>query len=99
LDREEVETFFDDLTKSSKDKLEKEADKLAAETLIPDKDWKSARLTKRSSPENVLTFAEKLRISPAIAAGRIRYESNDYTVLKQLISAGKLRGMFGVQAE
>jgi HTH-type transcriptional regulator/antitoxin HigA len=100
LDKDGVEAFFDDLTEGSKkDKCEKEADKLASEALIPEAEWKAAKLTKKSSPVAVLAFAQALRISPAIPAGRVRYESKSYTVFKSLIGSGKLRPMFGVQAD
>ncbi|MCY2945329.1 MAG: ImmA/IrrE family metallo-endopeptidase [Planctomycetota bacterium] len=98
LDKGEVEAFFDDLTEDAKkDKFEKEADKLAADALIPETDWKVARLTKKSPPWSVVDFAKKLRISPAIPAGRVRYESKSYTIFKPLIGSGKLRPMFGVR--
>jgi HTH-type transcriptional regulator / antitoxin HigA len=94
----EVDAFFDDLTDDGKkDKCEKEADELASEVLIPGSDWKTARLRKNSPTVSVITFAEKQRISPAIPAGRVRYESKDYKVFKSLIGAGKLRPMFGLQ--
>ncbi|HEY5953775.1 MAG TPA: ImmA/IrrE family metallo-endopeptidase [Terrimicrobiaceae bacterium] len=94
----DVDAFFDDLTDDGKkDKGEKEADKLASESLIPESEWKAARLKKNSPTGNVVAFAEKLRISPAIPAGRARYESKDYKVFKPLIGAGKLRPMFGLQ--
>jgi HTH-type transcriptional regulator/antitoxin HigA len=98
LDKDGVEAFFDDLTEGSKkDKCEKEADKLATEALIPEAEWKAAKLTKKSPPAAVLAFAQSLRISPAIPAGRVRYECKSYTVFKPLISTGKLRPMFGIQ--
>jgi HTH-type transcriptional regulator/antitoxin HigA len=94
----DVDTFFDDLTdQGTKDKCEKEADKLASESLIPERDWKAAGLRKNSPTVSVVAFAENHRISPAIPAGRVRYESKDYKVFKSLIGAGKLRPMFGVQ--
>ena len=95
LDTDEVDAFFDDLMQAGKDAREKEADKFAAEALILASTWKSARLNKKSDLASVVAFAEKLRISPAIPAGRIRFEAKDYTVLKQLLGAGKLRPMFG----
>ncbi len=95
LDTDEVDAFFDDLMQAGKDACEKEADKFAAEALILASTWKSARLNKKSDLASVVAFAEKLRISPAIPAGRIRFEAKDYTVLKQLLGAGKLRPMFG----
>ena len=53
--------------------------------------------TKKSPPGAVLAFAQSLRISPAIPAGRVRYECKSYTVFKPLIGTGKLRPMFGIQ--
>jgi HTH-type transcriptional regulator / antitoxin HigA len=96
LERDEIEAFFDDLTADGKDSCEKEADRLASEALIPEKEWKAARLSKSAHSTNIVAFAEKLRISPAIPAGRIRFETDDYTRFKQLIGAGKLRPMFGI---
>ena len=97
LDKNAVEAFFDDLTEGGKDKCEKEADKLASEALIPASAWKTMRLTKKSRSASVVAFAEKLRISPAIPAGRIRFETKDYTVFKHLIGTGKVRVMFGIK--
>jgi HTH-type transcriptional regulator/antitoxin HigA len=97
LDTDDVDAFFDDLTQEGRDAREKEADKFAAEALIPSSAWKPARLNKKSDLASVVAFAEKLRISPSIPAGRIRFETKDYTVLKQLLGAGKLRPMFGVK--
>ena len=95
LDKDNVEAFFDDLTEGGKkDKYEREADKLASETLIPENEWKSVRLSTKSLPKTVMAFAEKLRISPAIPAGRIRFEKKDYSVFKQLVGTGKVRSMF-----
>lgn len=96
LEMDEVEVFFDDLMERGKDKCEKEADRLASESLIPEKAWKAARLFKKDHPAHIVAFAEKLRISPAIPAGRIRFETRDYTTFKQLIGAGKVRPMFGI---
>ena len=98
LDKDGLEAFFDDLTEGSKnDRCEKEADKRAAEALIPEAEWKAANLSKKSTPGAVLAFAQSLRISPAIPAGRVRYECKSYTVFKPLIGTGKLRPMFGIQ--
>lgn len=95
FDKTEVDTYFDDLMAGGKkDQCEREADGLAAEALIPEDDWKAARLTRQSPVGSVVAFAERLRISAAIPAGRIRYESKDYSVFKPLIGAGRLRSMF-----
>jgi HTH-type transcriptional regulator/antitoxin HigA len=96
LDKGDNDVFLDDITKASKDRREEEADELASEGLIPGDLWKAAKLRRNSPTASVVDFAEKLRISAAIPAGRIRFESDDYTVMKALVSFGKLRPMFGV---
>lgn len=94
LDQDGVDAFFDDLTEGSKDRCEKEADQLASESLIPTHTWKSAKLRGNTPAATVVEFAEKLRISPAIPAGRIRFETKDYKVMKSLIGTGRVRAMF-----
>lgn len=97
LYQSDMETFFDDLSNDqSKDQCEEEADAMATEALIPPDDWKQARLRRNSPADSVVAFAERLRISPAIPAGRLRYESRDYKVFKALIGMGKVRPMFGI---
>lgn len=98
FDGNDTDVFFDDLTSTSREKVEKEADELAGESLIPAAEWKAAKLTKQSPASSVIAFAERLRISPAIPAGRIRFEAKDYTVLKHQVGAGRLRPLFGVEA-
>jgi len=85
LDTKGFAVFFDDITKSSKDQCEKQADEFAKEALIPGKLWNKSGLTKSRSSTKVREFAEALRISPAIPAGRIRFETNNYTVFKELV--------------
>jgi HTH-type transcriptional regulator / antitoxin HigA len=97
LDRGEIEVFFDDITKTSKDRCEKEADEMASEALIPGDLWKGAKLRRNTPPDHVVAFAEKLRIHPAIPAGRIRFENHDYKVMKTLIGSGRVRAMFGFE--
>lgn len=98
FESEDVDAFYDDITKASKDHREKEADEFASEALIPKDAWKKAKLRRNTPPANVVEFAEKLRISPSIPAGRIRFESNDCKVMRSLIGNGKVRPMFGLSA-
>lgn len=98
LDKDHAEVFFDDLMEGGKqDQWEQEADNLASRTLIPASAWSEAKLTKKSPPSAILAFAQSLRISPAIPAGRLRYETKNYTVFRLLIGSGKVRSMLGAQ--
>jgi HTH-type transcriptional regulator/antitoxin HigA len=96
LDRGDIDVFYDDITTASKNQLEIQADELASEALIPNDQWKAAKLRRNTPLANVMAFAEKLRINPSIPAGRVRFESNDYKVMKSLLGAGKLKPMFGL---
>ena len=94
LDQDDCDAYFDDLTKTGTDACEKEADEVASEALIPEVKWKAARLNQRSSAQAVRQFADSLNISEAIPAGRIRFEAENYRVLKKQIGIGKVRKMF-----
>ena len=76
------------------DRAEQEADELASSALIPDKYWKQISSVDPISSIEVKEMAEKLKIHPAIIAGRIRFERNNYRLLTRLVGQGKLREMF-----
>jgi len=76
------------------DRAEQEADELAFSSLIPDKYWKQISSVDPISSVEVKEMAEKLKIHPAIIAGRIRFERNNYRLLTRLVGQGKLREMF-----
>jgi HTH-type transcriptional regulator / antitoxin HigA len=73
---------------------EQEADRMARSGLIPGKLWRAAGLIDNPDPPRVRKFAEELHISPAIPAGRIRYETSNFTILNSLIGNGDVRQFF-----
>ena len=88
-----VEDIFDDL-EADPDALEQEADDLAGQVLIPEDRWETALARYVRSEESVMGFAQKLGISPAIVAGRIRREASNYAVLNGLVGQGEIRRLF-----
>lgn len=86
--------YFDDMYNEMSKKIEKEADSYAKEMLIPSQLWKSSGLRITSSASDIKKFASKYRISPAIPAGRLRYENKNYSVFTNLIGNGAVREMF-----
>lgn len=84
-------SVFDDLDVVSTDSIENEADALARVSLIPDSDWRASGLQKKASDRGIMEFAESLRIHPAIPAGRIRRERNDYKKFSQLVGNKMVR--------
>lgn len=81
---------LDDKTRSSQE--EQEADDGAREALIPSAEWLNAAVKVMPTQENATALANKLRIHPAIVAGRVRYETNNWRILNNL--KGEVRKIF-----
>jgi HTH-type transcriptional regulator/antitoxin HigA len=46
----------------------------------------------------VMNLANALEIHPAIVAGRVRYEQQNYRLLSQFVGTGEVRRKFGTAA-
>ncbi|MDY6797336.1 MAG: ImmA/IrrE family metallo-endopeptidase [Pseudomonadota bacterium] len=87
----EDDTFMDDLDSSaSTDKREAEANRLAREALIPRVSWKRSQAYLSPSKEAIDELSRKLRVSPAIIAGRIRREKGNYRLFADLVGHGEI---------
>ncbi len=84
---------LDDKTRSSKE--EDEADAGAQEALIPATEWAAANVSRNPTTANTLDLADKLRIHPAIVAGRVRHETENWRLLKGM--TGEVRHFFSDQ--
>jgi HTH-type transcriptional regulator/antitoxin HigA len=91
--RSATEGLVDDSGAAS-DELEREADQLAGEALISSEAWNTALARFIQSEDSVKSFAAQVRISPAIVAGRIRQEANNWTILGNLVGQGEVRKLF-----
>ena len=87
---------LDDKTRSSKEEVE--ADEGARDALIPSAEWSKSAVKTVPTIENAMALAEKLRIHPAIVAGRVRYETNNWRILTGLLGAkGEVMKCFDTQ--
>ena len=94
LGKQKVNRIFDDLDVLNTERLECEADYFANESLIPSSEWDKAIARFTRSERSINDLANKLSISPAIIAGRIRYEANNYVILNDLVEHGSVRKQF-----
>lgn len=94
LTGEQTAWFIDDLDSEGGDNraAENEADQWAQDMLINPADW--AQMKDLRHEEDVRLWAKRLRINPAIIAGRIRRERDDYRLLSRLVGQGELHGNF-----
>src|SRR3984885_2026296 len=96
----DLTTFYDDLDVEDKTSVqEREADELAGEALIPSEEWKKSPASKLRTPDAVQHLASRLRIHPAIVAGRIRHQRISYRVLNRLVGQGQVRRLFAELVE
>ncbi len=85
---------FDDLDSAGVDALEVEADELAGDALLPPSAWETAVARYVRTPDTVEALADELKRSPAIVAGRIRHEANNFIILSDLVGSGRVRRQF-----
>jgi HTH-type transcriptional regulator/antitoxin HigA len=90
--------FLDeDVGSKSTDIFEIEANEFARNTLITPDKWVSCVSPVMINERAINIDAKNLKIHPAIIAGRIRFENDDYKVLDNLLGRGKVRKLFGVK--
>ena len=76
------------------DPKEAEANQIAKDAFIPRSTWKRSDAFLRPSAETVYAFANKLNISPAVIAGRLRRERVGYNMLSRLVGYRQVRKLF-----
>lgn len=92
IDRQD--TFVDDLEHDSVDQMEAEANRLAKEAFIPRGMWKTTEAFIKPSYATIEKLSKELHIHPAIIAGRLRQEKNDYTLFNDLIGLNQIKNLF-----
>lgn len=90
--------YVDDLDDhTALDAAEVEADEIASEALIPEAIWNGASVRKTKLASEAQDIAKKLGIHPAIIAGRLRFETKDFSVLSSLVGKkGQVSRFFNV---
>ena len=95
--------FFDETQRvpaepddAPEDAREREANAFAQDMLIAADAWERKRplLLRDLSDRAIKNVAQELRISPAILAGRIRWETQNYKQLGALVGARQVREQF-----
>jgi HTH-type transcriptional regulator/antitoxin HigA len=85
--------FVDDLDVSAGEDVEEDADRWALDRLVPPQEWND-EIKWLERPDDVIEAAERLRINPAIIAGRVRWEMREYRRLSRLVGHGEARRHF-----
>lgn len=83
--------IIDDFDKLDEEHIEYEANRLAADLLIPRATWRSSPVKSSSKSYDVISYATEINVHPAIIAGRIRRETKNYKILTDIIFKTDLR--------
>jgi HTH-type transcriptional regulator/antitoxin HigA len=78
----------------TEDIIEKEADEMTRNGLIPKRIWDRKPISGKAPTAEVNALAGKLKIHPAIIAGRIRFEQNNYKLLPRHVGNKQIRKHF-----
>lgn len=89
-----TDAFFDNLMHHSLEQVELEADRFATDALIPPAHWEVFIQGKRPSEQRMVDEARRLVIHPAIIAGMIRRERNNYAYFTRLVGNRAVRKHF-----
>jgi HTH-type transcriptional regulator/antitoxin HigA len=76
------------------DAKEAEANRIAREAFIPRAIWKRSEAFLRPSAESIQALADRLHISPAVIAGRLRREKVGYKALAGMVGQRQARKLF-----
>jgi HTH-type transcriptional regulator/antitoxin HigA len=76
------------------DIIEKEADEMTRNGLIPKRIWDRNPISGKASTAEIYALSEKLKIHPAIIAGRIRFEQKNYRLLSRHVGNKQIRKHF-----
>lgn len=80
--------FLDGLDVKASSRMEKEADEMAGNALIPAELWASSGARENPTPMAVYELSQRAEVHMAVAAGRVRSEHNDYGLLSQSVGWG-----------
>lgn len=79
---------------SNDDNIEKEANRIAREALIPRPVWRNSDVLDYPTRENIVKLAEQLHIHAAVVAGRLHYETGRFEIFRDLLEQGSVRQCF-----
>jgi HTH-type transcriptional regulator/antitoxin HigA len=89
-----TQVILDDLEIGSAESIEKEADDTARVALIPDEAWEQFNSGEYASTTQLLAFADRVQVHPAVVAGRWQKQNRDFRKFSKLLGHGTVRRKF-----
>ncbi|MGL4484087.1 MAG: ImmA/IrrE family metallo-endopeptidase, partial [Anaerovoracaceae bacterium] len=86
--------IIEDLDVSCSSMIERQANKLATDIIIPRNIWRNCPCKYDHNENTLKTFSAEMGIHPAIIAGRVRYYLNNYKIYNNIIHSFNVREHF-----
>lgn len=83
--------ILDDLDIESDNLIERQADRLASDSLIPRNEWRSCPARYTNSIDDIIRFAKKLGIPEQCVAGRLQREQKRYDLYTEIVNKYNVR--------
>ena len=87
-----------DIDRKKTGPIETAADRFALDTLIPPDVW-AGQIRQLQSAAEIRAAAKRLCVHPAVIAGRLRREANDYRQHRTLVGYNQVKAIFGMMEE
>jgi HTH-type transcriptional regulator/antitoxin HigA len=87
-----------DIDRKKTGPIETEADRFALDTLIPPDAW-NVQVRHLHYAAEIRTAAKRLCVHPAVIAGRLRREANDFRIHRNLVGNQQTRAALGINEE
>jgi len=85
--------IFDDLEENNDDLIELQANRLAKSSFVRNSDWRNCEPKYNKGDDVLIKFSESIGVHPAIIAGMLRREDNNYTMYSKIVNAIDVREM------
>ncbi len=90
--------IFDDLDEDDNaTDIEIEANRLAADSLIPRRIWNKAAVHRSMNQEDLYEMAKAAGVHPAIAAGMVRKRNGNYKIFSELVNSIDVRNILEIE--
>lgn len=83
--------ILDDFDATSESLIEQQADRLASDCLIPRNEWRSCPARYTNSPDDIVSFADRLGIPSQCVAGRLQKTQGRYDLFSEIIHKYNVR--------
>lgn len=89
---EPIIDYFEQSNDIDINKLEKQANKLAREIMLPNSIWRTIKTTRNL--EDLASYSKLFNVHPSIIAGRLSFENNDWANYSKLRAEYKINYEF-----